>query len=44
MASIEKNAMVIIPSVEFEQDAIQYALKIESPSVIGTGVDKFKRL
>ncbi|GLE01132.1 hypothetical protein PINS_up009962 [Pythium insidiosum] len=44
VAAIEKNAMVIIPSVEFDQEALQYAMKVESPTVVGTGAANFKRV
>ncbi|TMW66736.1 hypothetical protein Poli38472_014048 [Pythium oligandrum] len=44
VAAIEKNAMVVIPSVEYDHEAVQYAIKLESPSIVGTGAANFKRV
>lgn len=44
VAAIEKSAMVIIPSVEYDHEAVQYAMKVESPSVVGSGASNFKRV
>lgn len=43
-AAIEKSAMVIIPSAEHDHEAVKYAVKLESPSIVGSGATNFKRV
>jgi hypothetical protein len=44
VAAITKSAMVIIPSVEHDHEAVQYTMKLESPSIVGSGAANFKRV
>ncbi|ETK82238.1 hypothetical protein F441_12588 [Phytophthora nicotianae CJ01A1] len=44
LAAISQSAQVVLPSTEFNQEAVQQAMKVESCSVVGSGLENFKRV
>ncbi|CAH0518505.1 unnamed protein product [Peronospora belbahrii] len=43
-AAISQNAQIVLPSTEFSEDALHEAIEVEHCSVVGSGLDNFKRV
>lgn len=44
VAAIETSSLVVLPSAEYDHEAIQHALKVEPCSIVGSGAANFKRV
>lgn len=44
LAAINQSAQIVLPSIEFNQEAVQQAMKVEHCSVVGSGFENFKRV
>ncbi|KAG7395451.1 hypothetical protein PHYBOEH_003742 [Phytophthora boehmeriae] len=44
LAAIAQNSQVVLPSSEYNEEAVQQAMKMESCSVVGSGLENFKRV
>ncbi|CEG42636.1 amp-binding protein [Plasmopara halstedii] len=44
LAAISQSAQIVLPSTEFDQEAIQQAMKVEQCSILGSGLENFKRV
>jgi hypothetical protein len=42
-ASVEKSAMVVVPSSEYDEEAVQKAQTLEGCNIVGSGAN-FKRV
>ncbi|RLN48974.1 hypothetical protein BBJ29_004089 [Phytophthora kernoviae] len=44
LAAIAQNSQVVLPSSEFNEETVQQAMKVESCSIVGSGLENFKRV
>ncbi|KAG7382287.1 hypothetical protein PHYPSEUDO_005075 [Phytophthora pseudosyringae] len=44
LAAIAQSSQVVLPSPEFDEEAVQQAMKVEHCSVVGSGLENFKRV
>ncbi|KAF1792380.1 AMP-dependent synthetase/ligase [Phytophthora cactorum] len=44
LAAIGQSAQVVLPSSEFSHEAVQQAMKVENCSIVGSGLENFKRV
>ncbi|RLN97717.1 hypothetical protein BBJ28_00007802 [Nothophytophthora sp. Chile5] len=44
LAAIGQSSQVVLPSTEFDDEAVQHAMKVEGCSIVGSGADHFKRV
>lgn len=44
VAAIESSSLVVLPSAEFDHEAIKHALKLEPCNIVGSGAVNFKRV
>ncbi|TDH72353.1 hypothetical protein CCR75_000779 [Bremia lactucae] len=44
LAAIARSAQIVLPSTEYDQDAVQQALKLENCSIVGSGLKHFARV
>ncbi|KAE9048086.1 hypothetical protein PR003_g852 [Phytophthora rubi] len=43
-AAISQSSQVVLPSTEFSEEAVQQAMKVENCSIVGSGLENFKRV
>ena len=43
-AAIGKSSQIVLPSTEYSKEATLQAMKVEHCSVVGSGLDNFKRV
>ncbi|EGZ09860.1 hypothetical protein PHYSODRAFT_355815 [Phytophthora sojae] len=43
-AAIGQSSQVVLPSTEFSEEAVQQAMKVENCSIVGSGLENFKRV
>ncbi|GMF34708.1 unnamed protein product [Phytophthora fragariaefolia] len=43
-AAISQSSQVVLPSTEFSEEAVQQAMKVEHCSIVGSGLENFKRV
>ncbi|OWZ21492.1 hypothetical protein PHMEG_0003957 [Phytophthora megakarya] len=44
LAAIAQTSQVVLPSTEFNEEAVQQAMKVENCSIVGSGLENFKRV
>ncbi|POM78151.1 Hypothetical protein PHPALM_4358 [Phytophthora palmivora] len=44
LAAISQSSQVVLPSTEFNEEAVQQAMKVENCSIVGSGLENFKRV
>ncbi|KAL4118610.1 hypothetical protein KRP22_013019 [Phytophthora ramorum] len=44
LAAIGQSSQVVLPSTEFSEEAVQQALEVEHCSIVGSGLENFKRV
>ena len=44
LAAIGQSSQIVLPSTEYSKEAVLQAMKVEQCSVVGSGLDNFKRV